>query len=209
MHVQKIASELSKYKTTIVEDLSAGKFQHFDTYFKIGEKFAAGDFGTEFRSKFRKFYAVRGMNGPQIDKFFQLFASSEDDLKTILLCLQKIPGRKGPGKIHFSFSTKLLHTKTVTLPIYDERLRSVLGLPRQLQTGSVDEKIYDRIAIYETLKEISKTLLTDSNIVSHLKSIRAELASKAARENFLWQNSLLSEQKLLDSVLWALYQITK
>ena len=212
MDIQKIAHDLNQLEIQIVEILSAHDWQHFKLYFFIREKFLIGDFDDKFKRDFCSFYVMngaRGLKDLQKEKFFQLLTSRENRLENILRELYAISGYGDKRKLFLSFGTKLLHTIGETLPIYDMNIASILGLPSQTQIGSLEEKITNRITIYKKLQEDSKNLLEDTKIKDCLRHIRKELSNKAERENFSWQDKLISEEKLLDSVLWALYTVKK
>lgn len=209
---QKITHDINQLVVQIIEILSTHDWHHFKLYFFIKEKFLMGDFDDKFKRVFCSFYVMngaRGLKDLQKEKFFQLLTSRESSLENILRELYAIHGYGNRKKLFLSFSTKLLHTIGGTLPIYDLNIASVLKLPPQTQIGSLEEKITNRITIYKKLQEDSKNLLEDAKIKDCLKYIRKELSNKAERENFLWQDKLISEEKLLDSVLWALYTARK
>lgn len=210
MNIQKIALDLKRYETQIIRNLSSKDWQHFKLYFFIREKFLKNDIDDQFKRVFCNFYVMngaRGLNDSQKEKFFKLLMLRENNLANILKELHAILGYGEKQKLFISFGTKLLHTINETLPIYDTNVASVLELPSQIQTDSLEEKIKNRITIYEKLKEDSKELSENREIRNHLTHIRKELRDKAEREDFSWQDEFVSGEKLLDSVLWALYAV--
>jgi len=212
MNLQKIRNDLSQYNVQVIEVLSSKDWQHFKLYLFIKENFLKSGNDDQFKRVFCNFYVMngaRGLNDLQKEKFFQLLKSREASLENILRTLYAISGYGGKKKLFLSFGTKLLHTVKETLPIYDMNIASVLELPSQTQVGSLEEKITNRIAVYKKLQEDSKKLLEDSEIKDCLGHIRKELNDKEERENFLWRDELVSEEKLLDSVLWALYTVKR
>lgn len=209
MNIQKILSDLNRYREKIIEILSARDWQHFRWYFFIKENVSRKNFDDTLKRRFCWFYAINGAGGLTKDQknyYFELLSLGETDLEQILRKLYAIPGYRGAHRIFLSFGTKLLQTLNDTLPIYDSYIASSLGLPPQDGTTS-EEKIANRITIYKKLQEDSKNLLEDTQIKDCLKYIRKNLRDKAERGNFSWQDELVSEEKLLDSVLWALYTV--
>lgn len=207
MDNSKLLSDLNLHREEIIEILSAKDWQHFRWYFFIKENVARKNFDDTLKRRFCWFYAMNGAGGltkDQKNQYFELLSLGEADLEKILRKLYAIPGYRGAHRIFISFGTKLLQTLNDALPIYDSYIASSLGLPPQEGT-TLEEKIANRITIYKKLQADSKKLLEDTKIKDCLKYIRKKMSDKAERGNFLWQNRLVSEEKLLDSVLWAFY----
>lgn len=213
MDIKKIINDLVQYKTQIIEILSGYDWRHFRLYFSIRENFLKGNFSHQSENIFCRFYSMNGpmgLNSSQKEKFFQLLTSREKDLKNILGELYEIRGHGGIRKLFLSFSTKLLHTLDVTLPIYDGHIAHILELQKpNYSFKEKDKKIENRIKIYDELKNDIRKLLENKKIRDCLKYIRKELTDKAERENFQWKDRLVLEEKLLDSALWALYEVRK
>ena len=107
-----------------------------------------------------------------------------------------------PSKLHLSFASKLKHTLDNDLPIYDRNVAEILGLPKQ--AGNIHEKkLENRLHIYAELKERFHTLLLNKQIAAMLKKNRKPLALRVLD----WQDDLVSDTKLLDSILWALHTV--
>ena len=132
-----------------------------------------------------------------------LFSRNEKRFDKILLDLYNVP----PKKLHLSFATKLLHTLNNKLPIYDSRVSGVLGLHQTTFPNSVKKRIEQRTSIYNALSECFSKLLAESMIQDFLKEFRSQLKKRADLEHFSWQNDLISDEKLLDSALWALHTV--
>lgn len=212
MEIIRIKKYLNQHKSEIVEVLSANRWRHFRDYFLIKEKYLSNNIDDQFERVFCGFYIMNGARGltkPQKKELFKLLSSRETDLEKILKALYKVPGYKNSHRIFLSFGTKLLHTINEELPIYDGNIAYVLELPPQKYSDSFEEKIRDRIDIYKALKEKFKILLADVEIKDFINSVRQELQNKAILNKFLWQNKYISNTKLLDSMLWALYSNLK
>jgi len=214
METIKIKRYLNQHKSEIVEVLSANRWRHFRDYFLIKEKYLSNNIDDQFEKVFCGFYIMngaRGLNKPQKKEFFKLLSSKETDLEKILKSLYKIPGYRynSSRRIFLSFGTKLLHTINEKLPIYDGNVAYVLKLPSQTYSASFEEKIKNRIDIYKALKGKFDILLADIEIRNYINSVRQELENKAELNKFFWQNKYISDTKLLDSLLWALYPILK
>ena len=102
----------------------------------------------------------------------------------------------------------MLHTIDNNLPIYDRNIANVLELINQAM-GTVEEKIKNRIDIYIELKNNFVLLLKNPKVVDFLQNIREEIQKESVSNNFEWKSSLVSDVKLLDSSLWALYTSRK
>lgn len=212
MKVEKIINHLNQCKSEIIKVLSVNNWRHFRDYFLIRGKFIKNDFDDQFKGVFCGFYIMNGARGlirPQKNEFFKLLSSRETDLGKILKVLYEIPGYRNSRRLFLSFGTKLLHTINEKLPIYDGNIAHVLKLPAQTYPVSLEERIKNRIDIYEELKNKFNVLLANVEIRYYLKGIRQELQSKARFDKFNWQDKYILDTKLLDSLLWALYSILK
>lgn len=209
---EKVIDLLNKHKSNIIKALSADKWRHFRDYYLIRDKYLSNNLDEEFKRVFCNFYimnAPMGLNNLQKIEFFKLLSSKETSLDKIMRVLYEIPGYGNTHRLFLSFGTKLLHTVDEKLPIYDGNVAYVLGLSTQTQTGPFEDKMKNRIDIYEELKKIFKTFSENNEMRDYLKGIRKELENKARIDNFQWQDKYVSDTKLLDSLLWALYPILK
>ena len=210
---QEIITNLNQYKLEIIEVLIAGNGGHFNKYFKIKSKFIKNDFDEQFKKVFCNFYRLNGpggLNTSQKNKFFELLFLKENDLKNNLKILHKIPGyEENKPKLFLSFVTKLQHTINDKLPIYDENIASILELQSPTYPTSLEERIKNRMDIYQELKNNFAILLADEQIKNYLKNNRQELQHKATLCKFNWFDEFISDTKLLDSSLWALYKVSR
>jgi len=210
MNIKKIIDDLNEFRDEIVEKLREKDWRHFRLYFEITEKFRERKIEEEFKRVFCNFYRTRGLAGDPKKEFFKiLWSKKKDDFEEVLRDLHKAGREKDKQKLFLSFVTKLLHTKNTNLPIYDGNIASVLELPSQRQSAKLEEKIRNRVEIYEELKSDFDVLLKDGNIKEYLNGIRKELSSIAKNDKFEWKDDLISDKKLLDSLLWALHPIEK
>jgi hypothetical protein len=209
---KQIINHLNQNKSNIIEALSANNWKHFKDYYLIRDKYFSNDLDDQFKHAFCSFYIMNGpmgLNNLQKIEYFKLLSLKETDLRMILIILYEIPGYGNGHRLFLSFGTKLLHTVNKELPIYDRNIACVLKLPPQTSNGSFEEKIKNRIDIYEDLKKTFKALLKNNELQNYLKGIRKELEHRTRLDNFQWQDKYVSDAKLLDSLLWALYRILK
>jgi len=212
MKTERIISYLKRHKLEIIKILSENNWRHFRDYFFIREKYLSNDLDDKFKRVFCSFYIMNGpmgMNDMQKAEFFKLLSLRETDLVKVLKSLNKIPGYRNSRKIFLSFGTKLLHTVDEKLPIYDRNIAYVLELPAQAPVGTLEEKMKNRIDIYDELKKKFITLLANNKMRIYLKDIKQELQRKSELDKFQWQDKNVSDTKLLDSLLWALYSCLK
>jgi len=194
-----ICEAINKYKNCIYDKLNEG---HFDDYFKIISK---ND--TNFKSIYARFYVLNGAGGlssKQRDLYFELLEDdSETDFLVIMEKLYEVPRITKKGikqhRYFLSFTTKLLHTKDRDIPIYDRNVAIILGLPKQ-EYGTKEERLQNRLRIFNELKNRVKGLLNNSCVNDFILTLRKDFSA-----NSFWEDSLISETKILDSILWALY----
>jgi len=212
MRTEEILINFKKHKEKIIEILSDKNWKHFRYYFFITENFKKNNLNEEFKKTFCKFYIMNGpmgLNNKQKKKFFKMLLEKENNLEKVFHNLYSIPGYGNSQKLHLSFGSKLLHTVNNNLPIYDKNISKVLMLSDPIQLGTLKEKIQNRIFIYEGIRQNYKDFLENEEIKQYLKNIRKEIANSASKDHFKWDDSLISNTKLLDSLLWALYFILK
>ena len=200
MDTNSLISSLVRSQTEIMQKLRFGG--HFEDYRFIQEAFRQRNIGTEFQKRFCRFYVLDGAGGmavAQKEEFFALLSAGENDLLTILRTLYEVPGYGNRHRLFLSFASKLLHTLDTSLPIYDTNVASVLGLKKPTYTGNIEDRIRDRVAIYNELREKFGVLLSHPAIWAYLEEVRRTLG--------LFPD--VSDAKVLDSLLWALYVVTK
>ncbi|MDO8594083.1 MAG: hypothetical protein Q7R93_01025 [bacterium] len=208
--VEEVIRDLILHRAGIIRTLSGGTWSHFGNYFYIQEKYLKSDLDEEFRRRFCAYYVMngaRGLNKPQQSRYFKLLAALETNLKKALRTLFAVPGYGRRHKLFLSFTTKLLHTVDGKLPIYDGNIAHVLVLPKQISTVPLEEKIENRIAIYGELRRWFRASLKSPEVNRYLREMRALLRGAARKDHFEWKDNLLSDTKLLDSCLWALYSV--
>lgn len=211
MNTKQIIDYLNKYKTEIIKKLSTDDWKHFRYYCRIKESFLNNNLDINFKSDFCYFYKMngpRGLNDSQKNEFWKLLSSKEKGFKKILRILYETPSNNGTRRLFLSFSTKLLHTIDNNLPIYDGNIKYVLKLTNQ-STGTLEAKTKNRIDIYNELKNNFEILLANPEINVYLKDMRKEIAKATEISDFEWKDDLVSDTKLLDSLLWALYDSIK
>ncbi len=210
MDEKQIINGLYEYKDEIISLLKSKNWKHFGDYFIIMAKYANGNFDKDFQKVFCRFYILNGARGlthPQKEIFFKLLSQKEPSLNIILKTLYNVPGYQNSRRLFLSFGTKLLHTTDTNLPIYDGNVAHILGLKKQKNLNTLEEKISNRLDIYDELKSRFNSLSSNDKIQRYLIDIRKDLKKVALSDNFAWQDKLLSDHKLLDSALWALYSI--
>jgi len=211
MEIEQIINYFDKHKQEIVKKLSANRWRHFRDYFLIQDKFSKGILDENFKNVFCSFYVINGpmgLNDVQKKEFFKLLSSKENSLEKILKNLYEIPSYGKRSRLFLSFGTKLLHTIDNTFPIYDRNIAYVLKLTNQA-SGTFEEKINNRMNIYKELKNDFALLLKNTIIINHLKKIREEIKNMSGKDDFDWRDNLVSDTKLLDSSLWAVYDFIK
>ncbi|MFA5128015.1 MAG: hypothetical protein WC457_03385 [Patescibacteria group bacterium] len=207
-----IVEYLEKNFEEIIAQLSENHWDHFNKYFIISKKYIDKEFDNNFKRVFCNFYIMDGPHGmgeTQKHIFFDLLFNEQNDINLILKILFGIVDGNRPKKLYLSFASKLIHTLDNDSPIYDNNISEILKLPQQTHTGTLDEKINNRLEIYGELRNRFNILLNNDKVIDLLIKFRKEFQQKALRENFKWQNEMLSDVKLLDSILWSLYRLIK
>lgn len=151
----------------------------------------------KFKSSFQDFYKLNGAGlTPAFKKlYFKLLSESSNttELRDILEQLYQIPIRRGAGKVHFSFATKLLHTIDDDRPIYDSIVAKHLRLGNIYTLKGKEAKIERCETIYGRLKERHADLLGNERVKNKIKEFSKKYSE--AKD--------ISNVKTLDFILWA------
>ena len=186
---------IKRYKKEIFNKLYKDK-KSFTDYEFITAEFKNGNItnNIEFKKVYRRFYVLNGagLTARFIDRHFELLDQRETNLKKILVELSKIPRRKGDHSIQLSFASKLIHTIDNNQPIYDSRVSKLLNIKPNYSIKDVDERINDRLRVYNLLKKKFKEIFCNSEIKTIIKTFKRNL-----RVN-------IGDVKMLDFILWKL-----
>lgn len=157
---------------------------------------------------YRKFYGMngKGLTTAFFDAYFAIITthsigsepltltseSMESDFRRIVTYLASIESDGAHHhKVHFSFSTKLLHTLNKDAPIYDSNISAFYFLP-QTSGGTADQRIEKCVSQYAFL-------------IREYERIKSESLLAAAIEAFSRQHedfSTISFTKQVDFILW-------
>lgn len=187
---------IKKYKEKIFNRLSEDK-KSFNDYKFILSEFRKGNVNKgEFRRVYKRFYVLNGagLTPRFIDRYFELLAKKERNLRKILWELSKIPRRKGDYSVQLSFASKLIHTIDNTQPIYDSRVARILNI-KLAYNKDINKKIDDRVAKYNLLKKKFNEIINDKQIGEIIKNFKKRLGVD------------IGDVKMLDFILWKLGSI--
>jgi hypothetical protein len=98
--------------------------------------------------------------------------------------------RNGQKSIQFSFATKLLHMVDQHLPIYDSQVAEFYFF--QVPTGESEERLAKLTRFYEFLKAEYARVLKDGLLDKSIQEVRHS-----------FPNSKLTDEKIIDSLIWA------
>ena len=160
------------------------------------------------RTAYKRFYGMngRGLTNAFFDAYFEIIESRsiggealhltpdsmESDFRRIVTYLEAIESDGGHHhKIHFSFSTKLLHTLNENAPIYDSNISAFYFLP-PTAGGTTDQRIEKCASQYAFL-------------IGEYRRIESEGLLAAAIEAFSRHHegfSTISFTKQADFILW-------
>ena len=109
--------------------------------------------------------------------------------------LSKIPRRKGDYAVELSFASKLIHTIDNNQPIYDSRIAKIFDIKSNYDIKDINERINDRLAMYNLLKRKFNEILTSQEARELIKDFKEELKVN------------IGDVKMLDFILWQLGDI--
>lgn len=178
------------------EILSNITTESIEVYLFLKDEYAKSNIGnnTVFQFVFRSYYRLDGAGlGDDLKKrFFELLERKENNLVKILRELSAIPTLQGRNAVHFSFSTKLLHTLNDSNPIFDSRVAKAIG--RSVTGTDTDTRIESCIALYAHLKQIQHDLLEEEEIKKVIQKFKIKFDI----------NQKISDAKALDFIIWTL-----
>ncbi len=133
-----------------------------------------------FQYVYSSFYGLNRALKPEMKaKYFELMEKGGD----IEFIMEQL--RNTTNKYHFSFATKLIHTRDNTKPIWDQYAGRVLGIGRPKEN-------YPKK--YGQLEELYVKLLESSKCKKQIDKFRKEFEVEGT----------VSNEKVLDFLLWGL-----
>lgn len=177
------------------------KVRLFNVYIFLQNKYKQNQIDDEFKRRYKTFYVLSaryGFTEDHCNLYFSLLINKEKNLETILQKLSEIP----PNKFWLSYTSKLIHTIDNNQPIYDTNIHSVLKL-NTVNSSDLIKKKQQYLEIYKDLQKEFNVLLTDSRISKILECSRNKLKDAQV------DSGMISDTKLLDSILWGLYTVRK
>lgn len=198
--VFKLASLIGSNKEIVVANIDNNSV---DMYGYIQKQFHNGNVASNipFQLAYNSFYRLNGAGLTKQFKsnYFRLLQEkriikvfNRAEIRGILLELYKYKNAKGFNCIHFSFTTKLIHTIDNDFPIYDSKIKRVFGFKGPYPYHNINEKIETYLTQHEninfTYKQIIEENLLDSIFI--LFSLK-------------FPNSALSKVKILDFIFWT------
>ena len=198
--ISKIISPISKNEKAIIANINR---KDLDTYVSIKDEFLKSDVSSNsaFQLKFNSFYRLNGAGLTKEFKsvYFKLMEEkrNNDDfdswqIKEIMLELFKYKNAQGNNCIHFSFTTKLMHTINNNLPIYDSMIKKVFGFAGPYHYNSSTEKIDSYLAQYEVIKDTYNQIMQNNLLSSTFELF-----------DLKFPNSTLSKIKASDFIFWT------
>ncbi len=179
------------------------KEKHFENYIKITTKFNSKQIDDEFKRIFFKFYGFeRNFTQKHKEKYFTLFNSKLKDIsiEKIIKELMQVTEKKSCFLV---YASKLMHTFDNQLIIYDNYIKSMFCI-KDVQEQNIELRIKKLLTNYDSLVQRFKDFANYKNTSLILKEFRKEL--KVLFED---DHQLVSDTKLLDSILWGLVKLTK
>jgi len=176
------------------------RIKDLERYFFIEKEYKKGNIkdNLKFQKTYRKFYVMRFLTQRFLKEYFIILSNKETNLRKILNRLYEIPIGKGIKAIHFSFTTKLLHTVNNNLPIYDSLVGKFFDL--KVSGSSKKDKINSRVEVYDKLRKYYKDLLNNKRIKKIILTFRRK---------FNCNKGKISDTKILDFIIWAKGQLKK
>ncbi|MDD5290352.1 MAG: hypothetical protein PHT40_04130 [Patescibacteria group bacterium] len=170
------------------------RVNNFGVYISITKKFKNEEIDDEFEKKYRRYYGMNnaGLTSEHFKTYFELLKSKTTDLEEIIDRLYQIKTFGGYNSIQLVFATKLIHTIDNNSPIIDNNISKILKLSNA--NGPIKK--------HEEVKTKFSCLFKEPKI-----RIMLEKARKEVKEKFGKDHELISDVKLLDSLLWALYSV--
>lgn len=134
-----------------------------------------------FQFVYSSFYGLNRALKPKMKtKYFELM-EKEGNIEFIMGQLCNITSKR-----HFSFATKLIHTRDNYKPIWDQYVGKVIGIGRPKE---------DYLKKYGQLEELYVKLLESSSCKKQIDKFQKEFGIK---------KGTVSDQKILDFILWGL-----
>ena len=174
-----------------------------DVYDYIQKQFNNGDVAsnTAFQKAYNSFYRLNSAGLTKIFKsnYFRLLQEKRSmnvfnrvKIKDILLELYKYKNTRGLNCIHFSFTTKLIHTIDNGFPIYDSNIKKVFGLKGPYNYYDTIERINIYLKQHKTIDSIYSQIIEENLLENTIQLFELKFS-----------NYSLSKIKILDFIFWT------
>ncbi len=197
--IESIKNLILRKQDKILENI---KQESIDVYLSLKNEYKKGNINKNylFQFVFKSYYRLdqAGLGDNLKIKYFELLFKKESNLSNILEELYKIKTERNLRAIHFSFSTKLLHTIDNNNPIYDSEIAYILN--KKVKGKTKKQKIKSCLKIYKEIKDLYQELLKDKKIEQLIKKFK---------QKFSLKNNEISNIKVLDFIIWSLGKLMK
>jgi hypothetical protein len=158
----------------------------------------------DYQRRYRSFWAMnRPVSNPAFyDAYFEALsapAGQAGTLGEIVRALYLIPPHPdGPRTLQFSFATKLMHTRSPHLPVYDSQIAAFYFFEAPSGSGNLDQRIKRLVDFYEFLIKEYARVLKDGLLATAIGAFRRQRAPQH-----------FTDERIVDSLIWPFVRLRK
>ncbi len=193
---------INRYAEIIIDSF---KYEsEIEPYIKIMQSYNENKIDYNFMAIYKQFYRLNAarLSDSFLNEYFEILKrKSSKDVLEIANKLEKIAcNSKNARKVHFSFSTKLMHTMDENSPIYDSAISAFYFLPSIKVEWSIEQKLQSYEKAYHFLKDeysriVDKNLLGEALEIFNKKVNGSDKICNIKKIDYLiWQFVSLSKQ---------------
>ena len=151
----------------------------------------------EYIRNYKKFYAMNAarLSSEFYNKYFGILCSGEEKKLDELI-------KDESGSIHFSFTTKLLHTLNQNLPIYDKYIAAFFLFPDWQDKNAGKESICN--GIYEFLKYEYQRIQKEKLLPKAIEIFKTKV-----KQLDLKNAEKITDEKIIDFFIWQFSKMMK
>ena len=150
----------------------------------------------EYQRRYRDYWKLLGIivSPDFCNKYFailQINLNNPTNLNQVVRELYKIPvNARGHRKIHFSFSSKLIHMVDPHSPIYDSMVKSFFFFSSKAKT--FEERISELLKFHQFLITEYQRVLNEGLLKESIEAFRKRFRPET-----------FTDEKIIDSLIWA------
>jgi hypothetical protein len=165
--------------------------KHFQDYYYLLDNLHKGNVAenVEYQRKYKGYWVMGRLSPKFYQRYFDILENNKNNGISINYVVNEL--QNIDNKIHFSFSSKLVHMIDNEKPIYDSKINNFYRLP-EWKLGLPKERVDKIIKIYDFLSREYKRVKDHRLLSISISKVR----------NYYKLSEMITDEKIMDSIIW-------